>query len=349
MPNENGVIINMAGIEQKITLSAVGGPVTVDLFANGRMYSIPKVVDTGLWSGIINFPQKGIYSLTTKSIDGAGNQTERKLNDVVVVEPGQLRNKITQELTKGAKISLYYNDPYSDTWVVWDALPFGQVNPQITEEDGLFRYFLPAGKYYFKINAPGYYQTVSDIFTLEGTTPVSFVFDLDPLKSIQIGKFKINLPSWTVKRWTVSIATPALPAKETGSSLIGKDAPLFILPSTFGEFNLASLRGKPTLLSFVSTWSPPSLEQLAVLNQLDSSDINSVIITEGETTSKISIFQKLGAFDLPLVIDSDATLIEKYAIQTLPTHFFLDKKGIVQDIVTGVLNKEEILTISNAE
>jgi len=345
-PNKNGVILTMAGLDQRLTLSAVGGPTSVDLFVNKKKYSLPKSLETGLWSGIINFPKKGFYKISTKSVDGAENETSRKLNSVLVVEPGKIVDKLTGEAIEKAKISLYYQDKMSDLWVVWDGSPFGQKNPQTTEADGIYRYFLPSGSYYFLIEAPGFVNLYSNIFSLEQPSPVNAVLWMKKLRTIKIGPFTFKLPAWVSRRQGVNIKLPSVDGKRV-ESLKGSLAPLFSLPTTDRDFSLSSLRGKSALISFISSWSPPSLEQILVLNDLQELKDQMAVVTLQESMAKIMIFQRRGNYELPIVVDTDGTLVEKYLINTLPTHYFLDRKGMVKEVVTGVLSGEEIREIFN--
>jgi len=171
------------------------------------------------------------------------------------------------------------------------------------------------------------------------------VFELERGKLSQIGPFSFYLPDFSGKKADINVAAPATPTELKETSLIGKGAPVFTLPATDGEFELTDTRGKPLLLTFISTWSPPSLEQLAVLNGMTDKDTQITVVSTLETISKVSIFAKRGNYSLPIVIDADGRLIEDYSIHSLPTHYFLDRKGIVEKIMVGVLNQEEIENI----
>jgi hypothetical protein len=104
-----------------------------------------------------------------------------------------------------------------------------------------------------------------------------------------------------------------------------------------------SLTGKPSVLTFLNTWSPSSTEQVSILNSfVKNKDFNSRVIVEGEKVSKTSVFQKRGGYNLPIYADSDSTLAILYSLNSLPVHFFLDRKGIVQNVVYGSLSEEEL-------
>jgi peroxiredoxin len=170
------------------------------------------------------------------------------------------------------------------------------------------------------------------------------VFELEKGKLIHIGPFSFYLPDFSGEKSDVKVSDPEIPESISKSALVDKEAPIFTLPTVDGELSLTSLRGGPSVLSFVSTWSPPSVEQISVLDNL-SGDIQVVAISTQESASKVRIFAERGGYDIPIVIDADGRLIDDYSITSLPTHFFLDRKGIVKRVVIGVLNKEEIENI----
>ena len=104
-----------------------------------------------------------------------------------------------------------------------------------------------------------------------------------------------------------------------------------------------TISGKPSLLSFVNTWSPQSLEQVSVLNKFSQNkNFNSATIVEGEKTSMVYVFQKRGGYSLSMFADPDATLVSQYYLNVLPVTYFLDRKGIIKKIVNGVLSMQEL-------
>ena len=112
--------------------------------------------ETGLWFGEIGLGSTGLHQLRTEAEDGAGNKTERKLNPILAVAPGKIKDAETRKLVKKGEVSLYVQDPLSKIWALWDGKTFGQENPQKISEDGTYQYFLPPGIYYLQIRSSGY-------------------------------------------------------------------------------------------------------------------------------------------------------------------------------------------------
>jgi thiol:disulfide interchange protein len=42
--------------------------------------------------------------------------------------------------------------------------------------------------------------------------------------------------------------------------------------------------------------------------------------------------------------DEDGLLVETFNLHTVPTHFFLDSKGIVKNVFVGFLNAQALVT-----
>jgi peroxiredoxin len=191
-----------------------------------------------------------------------------------------------------------------------------------------------------KVESLGYKTLTSKIFNIKNTTPLNTDFELEVATKIRLGPFVFYLPDFSGKKADVKVITPTIPAEATEQILVGKEAPLFSLPTTEGNFNLIDLRGSSALLTFIGTWSPPSLEQISILDNLSST--KNVVVSTQETLSKLSIFQKRGGYDFTIVVDEDGELIEDYNLYSLPTHYFLDRNGVIKKIIIGVLDEKEI-------
>ncbi|MBI5126890.1 redoxin domain-containing protein [Candidatus Roizmanbacteria bacterium] len=326
-PDKNGTIVTSTGVEQKITLSAAGGPTTIDLFINDSMSSLSKSVATGLWSGNVKFTKSGVYTIKYKAVDGGGNVTEDNLARIIVVQPGQVLNKNSQKPIKNASVRLFQKDELTQIWYPWDGSAFNQNSPQTTSDRGIYSYFLPPGQYYFKVEAQGYDGVMSQIFNVSFPTPINSVFHLTPKKfPIQFNWEKVD----------VVINIPETSATNSINNLIGK---------TTQEFS--GLRGRPTLITFLNTWFPLSIEQINQLDRLKDESgerININGIAVQEKPAKIDVFSKRGGYNITFLADQDGTLAKQFSVTTLPTHLFLDRRGTIINIITGVLTEAEILS-----
>ena len=111
-----------------------------------------------------------------------------------------------------------------------------------------------------------------------------------------------------------------------------------------GKTNTVGLLGKPTVLSLLNSWSPTTSEQLRVLSELQSNtDINIYTVAIGEKTAKLKAYNTISGLQLNWLADPDSSLVDLFNPQAQPTHYFIDRKGIVQQVITGVLSQEELI------
>src|SRR4030042_3691843 len=331
----------MVGVEQKITLSAVGGPTKIEIYIGEEPVTLTQSVDTGLWSGYLVFDKAGVDNLKSIAVDGAGNEVKKDLNRVLVVEPGLVKNKSTEKIIGKGTIEVFVKDSLTNIWARWDGKTFSQENPQKITKDG-YEYFLPAGTYYLQINSPGYELLISKIFTLKESTILHSDFYLGEKKGINLGFFKIPLPSLLTDKVPIVLKSKNIP--NTESQLLGEKIGNFEFDTTKGDtFDSDNLRGTNTVLTFISTWAPTSVEQLSLLDkEISEKAIDGVIISGLESVSRVSIFQKRGRYESDIVVDIYGELFDRLNINTLPTHVFINKKGTIEKIATGVLNGAEV-------
>ena len=131
-------------------------------------------------------------------------------------------------------------------------------------------------------------------------------------------------------------------------AVIGKQAPDFQLNNLDGQStSLSSLQGKPVLINFWATWCSPCRIEMPYIQQIydEWSDKGLVIlaINIGESSSEVSEFMKSYNLSFPVLLDTKGDVAEKYNIRGIPTTFFIDKDGIIQEKKIGAFqNKTQI-------
>jgi len=338
VPGENGAIVVIEGVAVRVTVSAVGGPTEVVLAVGGHEFDLERSVDTGLWSAEVVLDEAGEYTVEARAVDGAKNETERNLGTIEVLSPGRVKG------VKEGQVKLFYQDPQSEVWILWDGRTFGQGNPIKINELGEYRLMAPPGKYYLEIRAPGFKLLRTRIFELDKITPITADWELEAATFFRIGPWKWNWPGW-VKPVEIDFESQ----KRRGSTpneLTGKKAPGFSLPGTLGEATVIDLRGGAAVVSFVNTWSPTSVEQLGVLDELlYNREIDGLVVVPQEGLAKVKVFAKRGNYQSGLLVDADGDWVEKYGLTALPAHFILDRNGVVKLVMVGVFNREELLSV----
>ena len=368
---EDGSLVTIAGLDQKVTLAAVGGPTSVDvisrigqiglindktLASESQLFSLTKNPDTGLWSGTVSFADPGNYSLQTRAIDGAGNETEGELGKVFVLEKGRiLLGSPSQSLgeARGIEIYIYYLEPTTQQFTLWDARAFAQENPVKVDSNLNYSLILPAGKYYLKVISDKL-QVTSQIFTFTEATPINTNFELQGLKRLRIGRFSFVLPDIFQPEVEISPISEAWPSQDSVSpmrqtssmaeELTGKEISYFSLVSEGLTYDSFYFRGKSTVFTFLNTWLPSASEQISILDELSKdTKVNVVVVVPQESESKVDIYRKLGGYEVLMLADPDGVFFGELGIPALPAHIFVDRKGVVEDTIVGVIGEEEIL------
>ena len=131
----------------------------------------------------------------------------------------------------------------------------------------------------------------------------------------------------------------------------GKPAPDFQLNTLDGQsVSLSDLKGKPVLLNFWATWCGPCRIEMPFLQQIYDEwrgrGLVLLAINIGENPSQIAEFMQSQGLSFPVLLDSDGEIAQKYNIQYIPSTFFIDKDGIIQDMKVGAFqSKAEIESI----
>lgn len=154
---------------------------------------------------------------------------------------------------------------------------------------------------------------------------------------------------------TSDTASPLPPAPtaapvSTNNTLRGQPAPNFELEQLDGEgtLRLSSLRGRVVFVNFWATWCEPCRRELPALQTFSSqqqSRTSPVILAVniGETPQQISSYlEELGISDLPVLLDSDLAVSDRYQVVLYPSTFVIDPAGTVVDFHLGEITLDEL-------
>ncbi len=110
-----------------------------------------------------------------------------------------------------------------------------------------------------------------------------------------------------------------------------------------GTLSLASLRGKVVYLNFFATWCPPCNEEApqieSLQRQFGSKGLQVVGVDVLENARKAESFRQAHRLSYPEVVD-DGTLRDQYNVNGLPVHVFIDRTGVVRNVIVGELSAE---------
>jgi Thiol-disulfide isomerase and thioredoxins len=347
-PDKNGDITALVGVNQKVTLSAVGGPTEIKINAKceitnakceqGKVFNLSKNIDTGLWSGEVYFAEPGYYQLASSSIDGAGNKVEANFATVKVLPKGKVL--FDDKPLINATLKVFYFEPMTGQFTFWDAVAYGQNNPLITDDKGSYSLTLPPGKYYFQLDS-GKLKARSKIFTLDSITPVNARLNLGEQKQFSLGPLSFTLPEIFQPQIQVDFTLGRQVSKEFG--LTGKELPDFSFEKDGETYDNFFFRGKPMVFTLLNTWLPSASQQISVLDSVSEEvKANLVVVVPQENSTKVDIFQNLGGYKLFMFSDADGEYMSKLKTNSLPATIFVDRKGIVTGSYFGILNKDLI-------
>lgn len=311
-----------------------------------------KVQD--IWFGDIMLPDAGIYQTYLFAVDGAERKSVRIMNEIHVSASGLVYDQNTKLPVQGSHVTVFQYSDEVQAYQIWPGEIFNQANPQITSDTGEYRFILPPGKFYIKVEGDNYKTLYSSIFTLQEHGIVNDSFSVQKKNSyatfrIPFTSKKISFPSlphFLSNGMHGRDNRPMNPPRAI-SQLIGKSAPLFSLPdATTNELiDIRYLRGKNTILSTWSTWSPHSQIQIPILDAVAKSDPNTVrvlLLSIQQSAGIVETYLRRGKYTIPSVIDTEGKLTGIYPIFSLPQHFFIDRKGIIREVHVGFLDEETV-------
>ena len=133
---------------------------------------------------------------------------------------------------------------------------------------------------------------------------------------------------------------------------VGRAGPDFLLERPEGgTLRLSDLQGQPIVLNFWASWCAPCRAEMPDLvrayAEYRDDGLEILAVNLQETNDQVLKFAKEFGIEFPVVIDRDGELTDIWRlggpIDGIPTSYFLDENGVVQDITYGPLT-DDMLT-----
>lgn len=148
----------------------------------------------------------------------------------------------------------------------------------------------------------------------------------------------------------------APPGSMTGGDISaprqGFKAPDFTLQTLDGQtITLSSLRGKSVLINLWASWCPPCKSEMPDFERVYNDYKNQGLVilavnaTNQDTLSNANEFVRQNQLTFPILLDSDGKVSQIYQLRSLPTSFFVDKNGVIRDVIVGGPMSEALLRI----
>jgi len=127
-------------------------------------------------------------------------------------------------------------------------------------------------------------------------------------------------------------------------------APDFALKSITGEtYTLSELRGQAVVINLWATWCPPCRAEMPALQKmyLEYKDQGLIVLavnsTVQDTASAVAPFASERGLTFPILLDDAGQVTSAYQVRSLPSSYFIDRKGIVRKVVIGGPMAEALL------
>lgn len=114
---------------------------------------------------------------------------------------------------------------------------------------------------------------------------------------------------------------------------------------------LSDLRGNVVVLNLWASWCLPCRSEMPALQAIYDEyiqrdvEILAINITNQDNLDNVLAFVKEFNLTFPILLDVDGNASQAYLLNSLPTTFFINKRGFISDIVVGGPISETLLRV----
>jgi cytochrome c biogenesis protein CcmG/thiol:disulfide interchange protein DsbE len=153
--------------------------------------------------------------------------------------------------------------------------------------------------------------------------------------------FVVNQP----KASADGITSVSLSGAATGAApTVGPPAPDFQATTVDGKtVKLSDFKGKPVWLTFGASWCQPCRAEnpdiKAVYEKAKASGLEVLAVFISEDSAAVKDYADRIGLSYDKVADPDTTIASQYRILGIPSHFFIDSAGVLQQMKIGSLDQ----------
>lgn len=108
---------------------------------------------------------------------------------------------------------------------------------------------------------------------------------------------------------------------------------------------LADMRGKVVWLNFFASWCPPCQQETPILRSLSDTyrdrGLEVVGVSVQETTAAdVKAYADRYRLRYTIGFDGSGDVLREYRVFALPTQFFIDTNGVIQQVVSGPVDEQ---------
>ncbi|MDM5358591.1 TlpA disulfide reductase family protein [Peribacillus sp. ACCC06369] len=133
-----------------------------------------------------------------------------------------------------------------------------------------------------------------------------------------------------------------------GGLKIGAKAPNFSLKTLDGkQVELSDYKGKKVMLNFWATWCPPCKKEMPDMEKYTQQAGDDVVVlaVNIDPENDVQSFVDNNGITFTIPLDSQSAknpVNERYKILSIPTTYFIDKKGIIRNKVISAMQLKDM-------
>ena len=127
-------------------------------------------------------------------------------------------------------------------------------------------------------------------------------------------------------------------------------APDFSLQTPEGKtVSLSELRGQAVLVNLWATWCPPCRSEMPAIQTLyeeykdQGFEVLAVNMTYQDDPSAVLPFTQENNLTFPILLEETGEMAHRYELRSLPSSFFINRAGFIQEVVIGGPMSEALL------
>src|SRR3984885_7109562 len=141
-------------------------------------------------------------------------------------------------------------------------------------------------------------------------------------------------------------AASAVPSIAAAPTLVGKDAPDFVLKSMDGRnLRMSEYRGQVVLVNFWARWAGDSRQEMPALDRINTTYGRAGLVVLGvsidEDLARAREFASAMKVSYPILFDTGSDIGRDYQLQKMPMTILVDRAGIVRYSNVGFKRGDE--------